>query len=67
MALKPRFGSFRIYDDHEQSLGAGFELGYASPLGTSRHISIGVGAGATHVFTGDGLPVLRLVNLGWAF
>ena len=63
----PRFGFFRIYEDHEHSLGAGFELGYAWLLGASRHFSIGVGAGATHVFTGHGLPVLRLVNLGWAF
>ena len=48
-------------------LGLGFELGYAWLVGSERHLSISIGGGATRVFNGEPIPVLRLVNIGWAF
>ncbi len=49
------------------SLGIGFELGKAWLLGSERHLSISIGFGATRVLNGPIIPVLRLVNVGWAF
>ena len=48
-------------------LGLGFELGYAWLLGSEQHLSMSIGVGATRVLNGEPIPVLRLVNVGWAF
>ena len=48
-------------------LGLGFELGYAWLVGSEQHLSISIGGGATRVLNGAPIPVLRLVNIGWAF
>ena len=49
------------------SLGVGLELGYAWLLGNSRHLSVSIGGGATRVVNGGAIPIIRLVNIGWAF
>ena len=53
--------------DRGPHLGLGFELGYAWLLGSERHLSMSIGGGATRVLNGEPIPVLRLVNVGWAF
>ena len=74
--LGPRVGVFWVLqeqgvvgmdEDSGPHLGLGFELGYAWLLGSERHLSISIGGGATRVFNGGPIPVLRLVNVGWAF
>ena len=74
--LGPRIGLFwvsqgqdvvGIEEDRGPHLGLGFELGYAWLVGSERHLSISIGGGATRVFNGEPIPVLRLVNIGWAF
>ena len=54
---------------HELQVGVGFEFGYAWLLGQGENLSISVGAGATRLFGGEStaFPVLRFINLGWAF
>ena len=55
--------------DHELQVGVGFEFGYAWLLGQGENLSVSVGAGATRLFGGEStaFPVLRFINLGWAF
>jgi len=74
--LGPRIGLFWVSQEHDvvdidedlgPHLGLGFELGKAWLLGSERHLSISIGFGATRVLNGDAIPVLRLVNIGWAF
>ena len=74
--LGPRIGLFwvsqgqdvvGIEEDRGPLLGLGFELGYAWLLGSERHLSMSIGGGATRVLNGEPIPVLRLVNIGWAF
>ena len=51
-------------------LGVGFELGYAWLVGVEQHLSISLGGGASRGFSGDpdnAVPMIRLVNVGWAF
>ena len=59
-------GQQRVEED-ATGLGIGFELGNAWLLGSERHLSISIGFGATRVLNGMTIPVLRLVNVGWAF
>ena len=49
--------------------GLGFEFGYAWLVGPERNLSISIGSGATRLLGGEGdaFPVLRFINLGWAF
>ena len=56
-----------IEEDRGPHLGLGFELGYAWLLGSEQHLSMSIGVGATRVLNGEPIPVLRLVNVGWAF
>jgi hypothetical protein len=74
--LGPRIGLFwvsqgqdvvGIEEDRGPHLGLGFELGYAWLLGSEQHLSMSIGFGATRVLNGEPIPVLRLVNVGWAF
>ena len=74
--LGPRIGLFwvsqgqdivGIEEDRGPHLGLGFELGYAWLLGSDQHLSMSIGGGATRVLNGEPIPVLRLVNVGWAF
>jgi hypothetical protein len=74
--LGPRVGVFWVSqeegavgtdEDLGPHLGLGFELGYAWLVGSEQHLSISIGGGATRVFNGAPIPVLRLVNIGWAF
>ena len=79
--LGPRIGMFRHrYGPHEDDvdatahkhlfLGVGFELGYAWLVGVEQHLSISLGGGASRGFSGDpdnAVPMIRLVNVGWAF
>jgi len=80
--LGPRIGMFWVTQDQDGEveddpwdmdeddglgLGLGFELGNAWLLGSERHLSISIGFGATRVLNGTTIPVLRLVNVGWAF
>ena len=74
--LGPRVGVFWVSQEEDglgtdedlgPHLGLGFELGYAWLVGSERHLSISIGGGATRVFNGVPIPVLRLVNIGWAF
>ena len=74
--LGPRIGLFwvsqgqdvvGIEEDRGPHLGLGFELGYAWLLGSERHLSMSIGGGATRVLNGEPIPVLRLINIGWAF
>ena len=51
-------------EDPGPHLGLGFELGYAWLVGSERRLSISIGGGATRVFNGESIPVLRLVNIG---
>ena len=54
-------------DDSGLFLGVGVELGYAWLLGAEKHLSISMGGGATRVFNGEAVPMIRFVNVGWAF
>ena len=66
--IGPRVGVYSIDEtgrDAESSGGIGFELGYMWLLGANRNISLG--AGATRLFSGEVVPNIRLVNIGWAF
>ena len=74
--LGPRIGLFWVSQDQDvmgieedrgPHLGLGFELGYAWLLGSEQHLSMSIGGGATRVLNGEPIPVLRLVNVGWAF
>ena len=74
--LGPRIGLFWVSQDQEvvgidedlgPHFGLGFELGYAWLLGSERHLSLSIGGGATRVLNGEPIPVVRLVNVGWAF
>lgn len=76
--LGPRIGTFWVsYKDDEEAvdensgprLGLGAEVGYAWLLGPEQHLSISIGFGATRILGSDvgSIPVLRLVNIGWAF
>ena len=75
--LGPRIGTFWVsYKNDERPadakgprLGLGAEVGYAWLLGSEQHLSISIGFGATRILGSDGvsIPVLRLVNIGWAF
>jgi hypothetical protein len=74
--LGPRVGVFWMSqeeddigtdEDRGPHLGFGFELGHAWLVGSERHLSISIGGGATRVLNGAAIPVLRLVNVGWAF
>ena len=50
-------------------LGLGFEFGYAWLIGSEQNLSISIGSGATRLLGGEStaFPVLRFINLGWAF
>ena len=76
--LGPRVGMFWSSQEQEEGgidpvedlgshIGLGFELGYAWLVGSERHLSISIGGGATRVLNGPPIPVLRLINIGWAF
>ncbi len=76
--LGPRVGVFWSSQEQEEGgidpaedlglhIGLGFELGYAWLVGSERHLSISIGGGATRVLNGPPIPVLRLINIGWAF
>jgi len=76
--LGPRVGVFWSSQEQEEGsidqvenlgshVGLGFELGYAWLVGAERHLSISIGGGATRVLNGPPIPVLRLINIGWAF
>lgn len=76
--LGPRVGMFWSSQEQEEGgidpsedlgshIGLGFELGYAWLVGPERHLSISIGGGATRVINGPPIPVLRLINIGWAF
>lgn len=74
--LGPRFGMFWTTPSSDMSemeelsgvhIGLGFELGYAWLIGDARHLSFSVGGGATRIFGREPIPVIRLVNVGWAF
>ena len=76
--LGPRVGMFWSSQEQEEGgidpvedlgshIGLGFELGYAWLVGSERHLSISIGGGATRVINGPPIPVLRLINIGWAF
>lgn len=79
--LGPRIGMFRHrygpYEDDVDAtahkhmfLGVGFELGYAWLVGVEQHLSISLGGGASRGLGGDpdnAVPMIRLVNVGWAF
>jgi hypothetical protein len=74
--LGPRIGVFWVSQEEDDigrdenrgpHLGFGFELGHAWLVGSERHLSISIGGGATRVLDGAAIPVLRLVNIGWAF
>ena len=68
--IGPRVGVYRVNEfrrEAENSGGAGFELGYTWLLGANRNFSVSLGAGATKLFTGEVVPNIRLVNIGWAF
>jgi len=54
-------------EDSGLHVGLGLEMGYAWLLGSEGHLSISIGGGATRVFNHAPIPVLRLVNVGWAF
>jgi hypothetical protein len=56
-----------MYEDGFRSLGVGLEFGYAWLLGDSRHLSVSIGGGATRLLDGGAIPIVRLVNMGWAF
>ena len=56
-----------VNKDQGSFLGVGFELGYAWLVGNEKHLSISMGGGATRLFNGDAVPMIRLVNVGWAF
>jgi len=71
----PKAGIYRVEDLTQDAVvfGAGFELGYNWLLGVDRNFAIGVGLGASRLFSSDlddgseFLPTVRLVNVGWAF
>jgi hypothetical protein len=74
--LGPRAGVFWVSQESRTPsrttsvrtrIGLGFELGYAWLVGSERHLSVSIGGGATKFFDGASIPVLRLVNIGWAF
>ena len=76
--LGPRIGLFWVSEGREVKqrsqeedrgphLGFGFELGYGWLLGAERHLAVSIGAGATRVLNRGAIPVLRLINVGWAF
>jgi len=76
--LGPRIGLFWVSEGQEiehrsqeeergPHLGFGFELGYAWLLGAERHLSVSIGAGATRVLNRGAIPVLRFINVGWAY
>lgn len=76
--LGPRVGMFWSSQEQEEGgidpsedlgshIGLGFELGYAWLVGPERHLSISIGGGSTRVINGPPIPVLRLINIGWAF
>lgn len=60
----PRYDADAGFGPH---LGLGLEMGYAWLLGAERHLSISVGGGATRIFNSTPIPVIRLINVGWAF
>ncbi|MFW6199123.1 MAG: hypothetical protein ACOC8K_00995 [Gemmatimonadota bacterium] len=72
----PRLGLYRLSDSQNASQtvgGFGFEIGYTWLLGSNESFALSLGGGATRVFGVDEVnvesvvPVVRLVNLGWAF
>jgi hypothetical protein len=60
-------------DDSNTALGIGVDVGYAWLLGPGRSFYVGIGIGATRLFSGDlgdassVVPSVRLVNVGIAF
>ena len=67
--IGPRFGIYNVEEDDEAYSGAGvgFDLGHTWLLGANRNFQIGLGAGATKLFSGEVVPTVKLVNIGWAF
>ncbi len=75
--LGPRVGMFWVSQEFRTPsgtttsvrtrIGLGLELGYAWLIGSERHLSVSIGGGATRILNGEPIPVLRLVNIGWAF
>ena len=74
--LGPRVGVFWVSqegddigadEDQGPHLGLGFEMGYAWLVVSERRLSISIGGGATRVFNGEPIRVLRLVIMGWGF
>ena len=76
----PRIGIFRTTTSDSSwgnrdpplrhvQLGMGFEFGYAWLIGSEQNLSISIGSGATRLLGGESaaFPVLRFINLGWAF
>ena len=59
--------------DKETTYGFGVDVGYTWLLGDTHRFAISIGAGAIRYFGGDlgdakaGLPIIRLVNIGFRF
>ena len=68
--LGPRIGIFNNTDPDDTTgslFGVGLELGYAWLMGAEQHLSVSLGGGATRLSNGDPLPMIRIINIGWAF
>ncbi len=73
----PRLGYYWIEegpsDTSEDAVGLGFDVGYNWLLGSERRFAIGLGIGLSRLFgVDDGdteaiIPIVRLVNIGFAF
>jgi hypothetical protein len=59
--------------DEENTFGFGIDVGYTFLMGDTKRFAISIGAGVIRYFGGDledamaGLPIIRLVNVGFRF
>lgn len=73
--LGGRAGVYNVsaHDDDFSSFGIGVDVGYSWLLGPGRSFYVGMGIGATRLFSGDlggasaTIPSVRLINVGIAF
>ncbi len=73
--LGSRAGFYRVDDggDPSNAFGIGVDIGYAWVLGPGRSFYVGLGMGATHLFSGNlgdasrTIPSLRVIDIGIAF
>jgi len=56
-----------VSDEAGLFLGVGFELGYAWLMGVEEHLSVSLGGGASRGFNDHAIPMIRFLNIGWAF